>query len=268
MAVTGTGTRTDPWKVSSWDELASLSDSTGYIEASKENDVWDLNETNPGGVSATVRGHFDGKGLTVLNAYIPDSYNYFLNFASSKVKNVDFLNVYCRASSLITGSITLENCRFSGLLFGCSFFSGTDNFMITRSALNIKLNNGSKILYCNSPYYHPHFTDSHLKIDSSANGVIVDSELNLNNSLLEGDLTHMRINLGYDSYGYRVSKYSVINAKAIKIDGATYAINTVLYNSDLLISGGSVSSALTPVTTAQLEDAEYLASIGFPIGVD
>ena len=70
MAITGTGTSADPYVVTTWDELASVTSETGvYIKLG--NNI-DMNTEYPEGLTSGLTincAEIDGEGYTIKNLY-------------------------------------------------------------------------------------------------------------------------------------------------------------------------------------------------------
>lgn len=274
MAITGSGTSSEPYVVDTYQEFVSTAtngENSIYLNIRQPNQVWDMNVLAPDGtptLSSNQRIHIDGNGVTILNAYIT---SYLINlFGIAYLDNFNVENFVMRGSDAhmfgngaSNSTSYVRGCRFSGLLInGANFARAGDKVRYTTyngkgNSFNLKFLGTSE---WNARYteYHDH---SDIYIDTSSTssngihlitvdnsrirGVVKDGSLikctNLTNSVFDVDL------------------YGTSNVSSTQSNCAV--------NQDKLFSGSTHNFSQSSLcTTQQLGDASYLASIGFPIG--
>lgn len=281
--MTGTGTKTDPYVVSTWAELsAKMQESGVYIKLPEQGGVIDLNDEFPDGISEidVKCREVQGNNWQIRNLYIKDKIALAAkNWAGgdwvSEINDLHFLNIVCQNGTLVCGGyaslMKFNRCQFSGIfssnnqetvMNGYSFGFITLN----RCSLNFKINN------CNT-FYEIILCQCNIKL-SGTGGAIADNKFD--NCYLSGNYksTDATILEAISFVGTGASCYSVVDIELssykdnAKVTSEGELSNMVLINTDKIQSGVSIAETLNKVTTIQLTDAEYLSSIGFPIGVD
>ena len=276
--MTGTGTQADPFKPETWEEILNCTTADSVYTDFPEDAVFDMNDYYPEGIVDTIplRGFINGNNATIKNAAAYTSTPAFRMSSTSslgKIQNLNFLNfrqawspTYGQHSSLIVGDggyngEAFRNCRFAGMLENnkaynydayteiihlgqyatiekCSFN------IITRGTgrINVALstNWGATLSHCN---------------------IVIAGECNLFgfksiNTYISGTVGRIEfINSPYDSVvdcaATSISNYTGGNGHHILINTGKYS--------------GTIPSGCIGVTEEQLKDAEYLASLGFPI---
>lgn len=299
--MTGTGTSTDPYIVSTWEEFTDAINlgSRSFIKFA-DNTIIDMNEVALQGITDSYNMSYivvDGNGAIIKNLYLKEDLFKYSNWSTTSVddrdvrmKNIHFLNVYSPNKSLfsdISSSIQyttsyyhLQDVTISGI-FGDYIFhtnkSSTSacSFNLQRISLNVNLlSNGAIVdkcrmedscIYFESPYNYTSAKTKHiigLNADNS-------DQCYFSNALIRGkcgSYSYFRIGCANNTY----SRYNIIDIESgeqcsIK-SVSSYALALNLVNQDNF--KGSISDAFTKVTSDQLRDASYLRSIGFPIGVD
>ena len=265
--MTGTGTAADPYIPTTFEEFkTAIYESDKYVSL-PENLIWDMDEMFPGGITASGTyflyfrcAECKCNGLTIKNLYLPaDSNINKILYGKGDIYDFNLLNVDIRSSGATvvynyTGALELYKSRFSGIING-AFYSTTITSTATfnRCAFNLKFNDTGKLGASKIPTYN----NCLFKIDTSASGATTAAAVKINNCYISGKIkAPMTLKTG--------STYSIINADVS--DGAigtdTSGITKVLYNSGKAVS---MPENLVPVSEAQLKDAAYLSSIGFPI---
>jgi len=288
----GTGTSTDPFIITSWNEFVEACANTDngtetYCELA--NDIY-----APNTLSTTVDGYrlrsLDGKGHTIWNwtvapnsdVYINDDvwgFNFGYGGGSYRhIKNIKFKNVECSGVGFIrinpynsaTVQVKIDNVEIAGQFYGgTSIFarsnsSYVNNLIINKLGVNVKVNYGT------------------FKFQSR-----IESSLSMDNG-------NIKINfVTNNTSDYMFHQYNVITKTTFELYGEH--LTTSLYfggnltnclihgktNNSLILMNGSgiipvedtielhtAISSSRVCTTAQIKDASYLASIGFPIGVE
>lgn len=280
---TGTGTQADPRIVFDWTELVqAINDSTmNYIELGA--DIY-APDTAVGGYEMGTTNSIDGKGRSIYNIYIASGicFNWGVSnyvFVTPTIKNINFLNVFCQGEALIRiytyehYSTNFSNVVVTGHFLGnsCAIKKGNraygDYGTFNRIGCNIKASSGFTFisnLYTNANNYLD--CDSlNLKINYG-NDIIPENKKamdvrNINNS---------RVDLNFDTSGNEIifnklSSCAVIGTgSGVKVSDAS----SITVVEDTLPLDPTSSANAVEVTTAQMKNASYLASLGFPIGVE
>lgn len=274
MAITGSGTLSEPYVVDTYQEFMSTAtngESSIYLNIRQPNQVWDMNVLAPDGtptLSSNKRIHINGNGVTILNAYIT---SYLINlWGTAYLDNFNVENFVMSGSNAhMFGNETYNNtsyvrgCRFSGLLMkGANFSHAADKVNYTTyngkgNSFNLKLLDTSK-WYGTYAEYHYH---SDIYIDTSSTS---------NDSVYWHTVDNSRIR-GVVDNGSKIRCSNLTNSVFdVDLYGTSSVTNTqsnCAVNQDKLFSGSTHNFSQSSLcTTQQLGDASYLASIGFPIG--
>lgn len=281
MAITGTGTQADPYKPTTWEEFLSCTATDGiYTELPEGGGTFDMNDYYPEGITTEIplRGFINGNGWVIKNARYEGSLWAFVmsqGSSSGQIKSLNFEDFRVTTNGgnacliavsgyyMYSGRM-LEQCKFSGR---CDTFSGSYSSVlygggytseVYRCSFNIEYsgvfspeasgNWMTQFKYCN------------FRLKDLDAGSTVIPTLCLNNSYLEGDM----YGLSCLTTSGIVTTESVVNANISGTIRNEYAAGSkALVNTDKY--SGTLPSGCIGVTTEQLTDAEYLASIGFPI---
>lgn len=122
--MTGTGTKTDPYIITTWDELTTtVTQNDVYIELGSDIDGKELGAItipNTGGSGSYPLNCalLDGKGHSIKNLFLLDSTYVFSGVRANTIKNLTFTNIYLSHSSLFlfddqTHLPTFINCHFN-----------------------------------------------------------------------------------------------------------------------------------------------------------
>lgn len=281
----GTGTKTDPYVVSTWAELsAKMQESGVYIKLSEQGGVIDLNDEFPDGISRIeVRcREVQGNNWKIRNLYIKDKVALSADNSAggdwvSEINDLHFLNIVCQNGTLVCGNyaslMKFNRCQFSGIFSSNNqetVMNGYSFGFITldRCSLNFKINN------CNT-FYKIILCQCNIKLSGIGEAIVANK---FDNCYLSGNYKSTNADAiileAISSTGPSGSCYSVVDIELssykdnAKVTSEGELSNMVLINTDKIQSGVSIAETLNKVTTIQLTDAEYLSSIGFPIGVD
>lgn len=244
--------------VNTFAELAAAISQTGNTVI-LDNDI-DFNDEYPEGYSGSsisINSDLDGGGHVIRTL---TSERDVFGSGSATISNISFLDMYVMPGSRVfMCNPTFKDCTFSGILQGGQLFGDSSSSpSFEHCGLNFRHNGGT--FMSGNWNSSANLKRCHFKIT----GYKDVSKLALQNSLLEGEFSSLSLG---NSYGKMQA--SVINADVTgNVTNGSYQsdTNSVLVNSDRV--GGTIGNYLTAVTSQQLHDAEYLASIGFPIGVD
>lgn len=315
MAITGTGTQSDPFTFDPtgmtadevWADFKGCLTKEGYSSESSYtycslpedyildfNDVHDTIDNIPININVVI-----GNGFTVKNLSSEWTIFAFGNTYTHKFYDINILNTYGYAlflSSTTSGDHQpnyFYGCVFTGkfttpyavIMYGNSYGKPAYRFLESPYSrkgcgINIECLNGSFICaglafpYCRIDNSHVIFKGksftyalSHASISSNSssdsNPANAD-KIALKNSLIEGEFDYLYLIDGTNS--------SVINVEMDSTNGKLYCANTStgnIYNSDkATLTYAQPNAQLIGVTSEQMRDAQYLESIGFPIGVD
>lgn len=274
--------------VNSWSEFieANAADNTQEIEfdANAENKVIDFNIEAPQGLLTSIRhtGKIIGNGWVLKNIYALKN---FLDCGS--IDNLKFINFYnCGDSFLkLVGVDTssgnrrsFTNCVFTGVTNSSLFFdvykasAGSRplldycSFNLICTANKFRLFSGLK--YGNLEGYKPYVRNCDIRLKLPTGSISSDSLMKtayIENSKFYFETNGDTIAINTDGY----CKTSVFMGKrnsgvGIKSNSA----NLANIYSTTAFPNTVPDTDLIGCTDAQLTDAEYLSSIGFPIGVD
>lgn len=315
MAITGTGTQTDPFTFDPtgmtadevWVDFKECLAKTGDSDVSQFsycslpedyildfNDVHDTIENIPININVII-----GNGFTVKNLSGEWNIFRFENRWTHKIYDVNILNAYGYSLFYSLNSVHdfdpnyFYGCVISGVfttpyaafMYGSSSYRPSWYFLESPYSrkgcgINIECPNGALICagsyspYCRISNSHVIFkgksftyATSHASISSdgssSSDPSCID-KIQLKNSLIEGEFDYLFLIDGTNS--------SVINVEMDSTDGKLYCADVStgnIYNSDkATLTYAQPNAQLIGVTSKQMRDAQYLESIGFPIGVD
>ena len=303
--MTGTGTQNDPYIISDWNDfITAVGTSNAYVEFPKnlvhtsdtnvdpnklytdangviqtnvqptdlanlyENTfVLDANDYAPEGLTARIE--FNCASINGYGGYIKNLAARNIDFmfhtdtvSQGSINGIAFLNIYCEDSHFIymsnsSGmvSVYFTKCIFSGRFINTkqdsyyikAIFCG-NSMSFTSCSFNFEIIGYWQFI---STYSSSPFTYCRIYIDSD----VSTPKFIVINCYILGES---------DSGIYLVdnSDHTVVNVTTSTIYGS--AADICLINTDSY-SGTISSSRCVGVTTAQLKDAEYLASLGFPI---
>lgn len=274
--MTGSGTENAPFLVDNWADFMTIDTNSAEIFvrwADSENKVIDFNNIQPEGFSETVNfpAHVDFNGWTLKNFHsTANSYSIKHNFSSdTTIENLILENFYINSSyssSLFYGAFLLKNCIISGFVQCSASTTVFQGCGLHDCSLNIKLNATNFTIVSESGFSSPksQITNSDVILDISCSGSTNATLCNsiIRNSRISGKIQSnaQKITLGNTS-----SMSNVFNLETNS--SLTYTGTAIsVYNSDFATAPASKS--FIGVTSEQLKNAEYLYSIGFPIGVE
>lgn len=270
MAMTGTGTQADPYIVGTWDELVTACGSYSvYVRLGTD---IDMNDEYPEGLTTYLTincTEIDGDGNSILNLRYTGDYLISTSNTSGVCKNLNFKNMWLGGEAQQTcfirqpskyGVYTFSQCSFSGRFEGDSTYKAHllwGYVLFNNCSFNLQMQNYSDMLYAHdrSTYAFMYYCNIKLTGDTAEPLYMI-----LKNSYVTGSVPNANVFADAQNSTER-GLYSVLDIEAGEF-GANAATTLVLANSDKC---STISGYLTPVTTAQLTNATYLASIGFPI---
>lgn len=270
--MTGSGTEQDPYIVDNWADFLTIdTTSSVYVEWDKniENKVIDFNNIQPEGFSETIflpySVNFTGWTLKNLHSTAVCVFSKPTGAEKSEIKNLTIENFYFTGNKAFS-EISFENCIFSGIinakgnhiffyecLFVCSSLNAKANILSSGFTLILRTYGGAAEI-----------RNSDIVLDVTANAVIICDSGRLYNSRISGKI------LSASTSKSNITIYAdyscVFNLESNLPLYCSTPSTVSIYNSDLATA--NTAKNFIGVTTEQLKDATYLASIGFPIGVD
>lgn len=291
--MTGTGTQADPFVVDNWpDFVTAIGTADAYIEFPDGGGVIDLNDIAPTGIPEisvsckSIKGNdwiiqnLYCKGhagfITQYGKYVNIDKLYFLNFYfDDEGKQVKNGTIFGNSGSDRQGYYFSE-CQFSGIM-NCTYYNSDvykrnslfaqDNYWlkcrVIRCSINVKLD-GYALLLSGSSYVHNdnRIEYCHIKVSGSSPLWTIDGDYR--NCLISGVSDANTFDVIRGSSNFNVINADFSDADSFECIGRSGAVN--LINMDLLPNGATIGTGFIGVTTEQLHDAAYLASLGFPIG--
>jgi hypothetical protein len=231
-----------------------------------EGAVWDMNEIMTDDLRIPVVfacASVHGNGAEIQNLRFTYQYGEMLQFNSANVDNIKFTNFVTSIAPVSVSSSsqgTITRCVFSGLLAsGVQYFSSYGSF--TRCAFNIEFQTTNYVRFTSN-----YGTQNSCRIRITApNAPQVDAHTHMQSCELQifaPNATTVNINGAFENSTLRGNLQGCTNFSS----GSVYSHAGSIYNSDSF-PAGTTSATLTAVTDAQMQDADYLRSIGFMIGV-
>lgn len=279
MSISGTGTKEDPYIVSTWEEIVSQCGIADvYVKCIPNLEINMNTLYRFGATSITLNcAEWDGNGVVIKNGYWHNApiFTMLVGVNVTKViKNISFLNTYTdthlfQMQGTYPMLLHLMNITITGFHTGSGVIFKIEqkqhNVPTLLEGCSFNLNNPNGAI-ANSPYsdYHPTFDNCFIKWNGTNFGG-TSSSPQLKSCRIDGkigvspNLTNL----------YYASSNSIINASGAQISwtGSNAGTSHVIYNSDL-ISSGSQQGGVTGLTTEQLKDASTVAATGFPIYVE
>ena len=282
--MTGTGTQADPFIVDNWPDFVTAVETSGaYVAFPEGGGTIDMNSVAPEGIQQVQLrcASIEGNGWNICNLYTV-GHGAFYSQSSVTITGLNFLDFYgdfqSEAARFFDSSsdypyhYTFSLCKFSGLLtgtynragFSVAWVSGGSHIRLHRCSVNLRLNGSIKFIYYGGSWNsNANMADfCNIQISGTSPNVFAD-KYNYKNCYFSGKCLS-KVEL------YSASNFNVFNVDFTEAEGFTCycenpdAINII--NTDKLpgVTGGT---GFTGVTTEQLHDANYLAALGFPIGV-
>lgn len=268
--MTGSGTAQDPYILTTWQELIASRGADTYS-------VWqggnlDFNTIAPNGFSSdvTIHGAVDFSGATFKNLYLRNC-SLKMSYGVGSIKNWNLINCYILP-------------EYSAIYFGIALYNYVNDvkisMLVTPSADDktaIDCGYGNGYLYFNRCAITVDCITPYSFFLSSSLGDYKDCTFNFNikqsgtvlSEYQRSNFINCKVNgRVLNTSGNSIGLGSNNSATFYNFDSGTYTASstvTSVYDSGkCTITGTNV----TGCTTAQLGNAEYLRSVGFPIGVD
>lgn len=268
--MTGSGTQQDPYILTTWAELiASRSDSSYSVWQGGD---LDFNTIAPNGFTSDViiHGAVDFSEATFKNLYLRNC-SLKMNHGVGSIKNWNLINCYILP-------------EYSAIYFGTALYNYVNDVKI--SAIVTESSDNHSILSCGYGSGYLYFNRCAITLECiSTNEVYLTGNIcTFYDCALNFDIETPAASLGdyqrgtfnnckitgkvLNSYGNAVKLGSNHVSSFFDLNEGTYegtSSPVSLYNSEKCTITGE---GMEGCTTSELGDAEYLHSIGFPIGVD
>lgn len=266
MAITGTGTQADPYIVDTWtDFVSTFNENNKYITFPADT-VFDFNEIQDYANKLTGRANtIDGNGVNFRNITLETGA--FISATNKNTfDNMRFTNLYFTGDASFIASpynndwCYFINCQFAGIFQGNSKFNSSGDKLyfgksLTSVGCGINLKLSEQAVFRATAYsFYCYNCQLTLDCESSA----TDLSFDIYNSLIEGNIG------GANRSIWAVN--CVLNANIETTFTNTNTGRVSVANADKIGENGAVNGFVA-VTSEQLKNAEYLSSIGFPIGV-
>lgn len=263
--MTGSGTENDPYIVETWEEFVSAFNASSKYITFPDDTILDFNEIQ--NYSRKLTGRYNtvlGNGVNFRNIMLETGA--FISATNKNTfDNMRFTNLYFTGdASFISSSNNNDwcyftNCQFAGVFQGNSKFNNSgDNLYFGKSltsvgcGINLKL---SEQAVFRATAYSCYCYNCQLTLDCESSAS--DTSINIYNSLIEGNIG------GANRSIWAVN--CVLNANIETTFTNTNTGKVSVANADKIGENGAVNG-FAAVTSEQLKNAEYLSSIGFPIG--
>lgn len=279
--MTGTGTKTDPYVVSTWNELMTvLPQENKYAVLGADIDMRNETITDSGVILAC---DFDGQNHVIKNVYLSSKNlqraELFKMYYANSFRNVKFENWYVNGRNVFTGDSshpsyrpmpTIENFSFSGefveqgrLLY---FYSSLYTLSFKKCDIFILSQDISGVISVGERY-KPIFEDCNIQVYGECIGYILSAILN--NSHLSGSVT-FKSSTSF-SKGLEVSSQESyqslvdLNVKSQDTWNAQFDGSNLLVETDLL-ENCITSGTFIACTMLEKNNPTFLTQHGFLLG--
>ena len=269
--MTGTGTQADPYVVDNWNDFKQAAIVGGnYVKFADGGGTIDMADGQA--IDVFINANVDGNGWTIKNMSTINRWTFWIY---GQIKNFNFVDfqIICNSSStrktrfmILEPESIVEQCRFSGVISGkysnsifAAMFENTEasanREAISRCSFNLKITGGISMNQGNNIVCSNCIFD----VDSSENQTIYPFYgMNFRNCLIKGKYWGLTFLTGF-------SKNVVLDVEcpSTNVISCTDVEEIFIGNSD---KANYDTNKIYAVTTDQLKDADYLLSLGLPIG--
>lgn len=245
--------------VSNWAEFVDSVAVSGDTVILPDAERWDMNDIAPEGVSGNIPVNCSkilGNGTQILNGHFYGAFQ----VAGTEIDDLHIIN-FLGGASLATGTGVFERCMISGLSSGAVPLWGAS---WNRCAFNIETQYASDVWavagacsYCRIIFHAANATGATVQ---SRNSAKTNCEIILYMPVAQ--------TIYLENMQYCTVRGNMQSCRTIGRYQTEYSSVCPIVNIDNLSSGANVKSNMIGVTDAQMKDASYLQSIGFPIGGD
>lgn len=282
--MTGTGTKTDPYIVTTWNELMTvLPQENKYAILNNDIDMKGKSITNSGVILAC---NFDGQNHSIKNVYLSDknlqNAELFKMYYANSFRNVKLINWYANGVSVFSGDSSspslrpmpsIESFSFSGVLANANshflIFSGVSYKPIFKKSSIFTINdNVNGIISISHGSNKPIFEDSKIECYGNVNNCAIAASLH--NSHITGEITLTDIESDVNVFDIE-SRYTV-SQNLIDIHVNSSEEYRSYFNGDRLLVNtsflGNVLTRGTFIACTLLEeiDETFLNNHGFLLG--
>ena len=282
----GTGTKLDPYQITTVAEFRSMNDSTAYYKLMNDLDVNDSEWASDWGSVTLAYADFDGGGHEIRNVYCTTASFLTIASGSGEFHNCKLLNIFCAFSDSNTyfirglGSTVFAECEIMVTSTSAISWSSSNfrNISFSRCAITLQGVCGVPFYKCFLDKCMVKFVDCLIKNFGStvlfyrSNQEKVTQSCFLGKIKLGADLTSggliechssyraqsVYVALEIDKNGFAIST----TAKLMSISNPT---NTCFYDVELMGHTFATQTNVHALTTAQCKDKDYLNSIGFVV---
>ncbi len=262
--------------VTNWAEFVAAVAVAGDTVVCPEGAIWDMNEIAPEGVPGfTVNcAEIQGQGTEIKNLRVSSPILIQNGTLNQAISELHITNFVAESGSLFTASgntngmyATFSGCKFSGILPQNTRYFLQHNrkygvFSRCAFTLDMQYNATPAVMICEKFTYGPYplkFCRLNIQLP---NGALFYP--NAEWSYISVDCPGMQtLNVN----GAAANVYNGDLPQLTGVTGAASATYPSVFNKDSMPQFSGAANVLG-VTEAQLHDAAYLASIGFPIGVE
>ena len=292
MAVTGTGTQNDPFIPTTFEDFCTCmaSSPSNYVElpADAEDKTFNMNDYYPEGITSALdwSANLNGNGWSIMNAVVANSTFAFTLNASNTYKNINFYGCWIKSNIYIdpnTGDTTLLGGNFFQLNSPMN-----SSFLMENIKVTARLDEGSEFFGGNFVRSNRSGTvnKANFQLEMYDNTSICSSQYGilLKNCYIEYDFRgttgvnntwfgRTADTTFHGKYPVSAMNLNVCNRLVIDLEGITelkvaYAqrstVNKVIVNTDKYVGTIPAYGDIIQASSAQLQDATYLASQGFP----
>lgn len=269
--MTGSGTEQDPYIVDNWEDFTAVINASTteiYVKwADSDNKIIDFNDIKPEGFSETVYfpANCDFNGWTLKNFSSTANTAIRYNNGNGIIENLIFENIYITSLYLFYGTYELKKCQFSGRIQRISSVYVFSACGLNMCSVNLIINATSSVYLATDSGFNKSkawakFSDIVVDISTTSTSVRI-----IQNALINCRVSG-KVEMGDTSYlwvGGSSSASNVVNLKSkvkLRLFGGISVFNSDIADTDS-------PDILIACTAEQLKNPEYLASIGFPIGV-
>lgn len=262
--------------VNSWSDFVQAVAVSGDTVVCPEGAIWDMNEIAPDGIAGFPVNCADiqGQGTEIKNLRVSSPILIQGTTLNQAISELHITNFVAESGPLFTASgntngmyATFSGCKFSGLLPQNARYFLQHNrkygvFSRCAFTLDMQHNAAQAAMICDKYTYGPYplkFCRVNVQLP---NGVLFYPFAEW--SYIRVDCPGMvKLNLS----GAAANVYDGDLPQLTGVTGTASATYPSVYNSDSMPNFAGATNVIG-VTEAQLHDAAYLSSIGFPIGVE
>ena len=283
-------------KVNNWYEFLEAVGTADATVECPENAVWDFNEIAPEGITENITVNaatINGNGTDLRNMLLKSAG--FVVRGQKEIDGIRMTNAYVKGANLFyfdNRLASLKNCIFSGLFQNANFLENdsyhreyeiNNPLTVSRCSLNVQFTEYSLLTHSyyisnNYPASMTKFENCNIRLSGlsthpcNESGTYRDNAICFDNCFVGGTNPFKAMCLSENLYNrYLETSTSIFDLlmnseQQLTNRGGGIALNCLI-NSDKL-NDATILDSFKRVTTERLHDAAYLASIGFPIGVD